>query len=274
VDWQEWPYCASLPAWAEDNADLGILVIAHSHDDDDALFVDDIVMHGWPASCPPTRSTVFTEDFDPCPVTSPIPSGWNGWTITGTGPGSGPECATVCSGGTPGGARVRNDEWTMSHVVDTSTLDGDVRLCFDVGDDNSDQDEWIEVSFMTGSTWWSAWYWENEWGPDGDCRRVCLNLSDLDPFAARNRSLQIRFTLSSSNTDEHVFIDDIVVDGAVYCDGSGSVSTGAITDTGGGSYSFDMSDDAGVPLGGYAICSWDTPPDPIFGWAGTWFMLP
>ncbi len=71
-----------------------------------------------------------------------------------------------------------------------------------------------------------------------------------------------------------MFIDDIVVDGAVYCDGSGSVSTSTMTDTGGGGYSFDLSDDAGVPMGAYAVCSWDTPPVPITGRDGTWFTRP
>ncbi|MBW2263696.1 MAG: hypothetical protein JRG91_17165 [Deltaproteobacteria bacterium] len=271
----EWPYCVDLSTtwpWVENIPDLTIMFIAHSHDDRDVLFLDDIVLRGWSSTCTPTRSVAFTENFDPCPGSSPIPDGWNGWTITG----GGPLCLDVCTGGSAGGAVVNDDQWTMTHAVDTSGLDGDVRLCFDVGDFNSDWNEWISVQFDTGtgSGFVEAWYWENEWGTDGACSNVCLHLSDMDEDAARNPNLQIRFQLSSNQPGEVVFIDDIVVDGAVYCDGTGSVSTSTMTDTGGGGYSFDLSDDAGVPMGAYAVCSWDTPPTPITGWDGTWFTSP
>jgi hypothetical protein len=270
----EWPYCVSLPSWAADNPDLTLMFIAHSHDDDDALFLDDIVVRGWSSGCAPSRSVVFQEDFEPCPVVVPIPNGWTGWSILGTGPGSGPICQNVCTVGSPGGAVVRNDQWVMTHDVDTSTVDGDVRLCFEVGDSNADWNEWITVAFEAGSGWQDVWYWENDWGTDGACSRVCANLSDVNRHAARNPNLQIGFTLNSNDPTELVFIDDIVVDGAVYCNGTGSVSASAPTDLGGGTYSFDLSDDTGTPMGAYAVCSWDTPPAPITGWDGTWFQSP
>ena len=96
----------------------------------------------------------------------------------------------------------------------------------------------------------------------------------MDEDAARNPNLQIRFQLSSNQPGEAVFIDDIVVDGAVYCDGTGSVSTSTPSYTGGGSYSFDLSDDAGVPMGAYAVCTWDSATPPVIGAGGTWFTSP
>jgi hypothetical protein len=274
VDFVEWPYCVDLSAtwpWVEDNANLTLLFIAHSHDDNDVLFLDDVVLRGWSDTCTPTRTTVFTEDFDPCPGTDPIPDGWNGWSIVG-----GPSCDSVCTGGSAGGAVSSSGTWTMTHGVDTSTIDGDVTLCFDVGDDDSDGNEYIQVLFdaADGSGWQEAWYWEDEWGTDGACRRVCLHLSDIDRDAARNPDLRIRFEVYSDSSSRLVFIDDVVVDGAVYCDGSGSVGTSSLTERSGGNYDFALSDDAGVPMGAYAVCTWDTATPPVTGAGGTRFLSP
>jgi hypothetical protein len=208
-------------------------------------------------------------------MASPIPDGWNGWSITGLGGfgGSGPICGNWCSGNT-GGAQVNDDEWIMVHAVDASTLDGDVRLCFDVGDNWADWNEWIHVSFDAGTGWQEAWYWENELGADGTCRRVCLNLSDIDPDVDNNPNLLIRFWLSSNTWNERMFIDDIEVDGAVYCTASPNVSLTSIVDVGSGNYTFDIVDDAGVPLAAWVTCSWDTPPVPVSDRDWTWFQSP
>jgi hypothetical protein len=272
VDTEEYPYCATLPGWAENNPDVTLKFIAHSENDGEALYLDDIVVRGRSSVCAETRSTVFTEDFDPCPGSDPIPNGWNGWTVSLLR-GSGPECGSWCSGGT-GGARTSNDEWYMIHSVDASTLDGDVRLCFDVGDDTSDWNEWIEVSFNTGTGWQEAWYWENELGTDGSCRRICVNLTDLDPDANNNPNLQIMFWLSSNVWSEQMFIDDIEVDGAVYCAATGKVSLSPVVDVGGGGYTFDIENDTGLPLGVWVDCSWDSPPTPISDSDMTRFISP
>ncbi|MBW2264111.1 MAG: hypothetical protein JRG91_19275, partial [Deltaproteobacteria bacterium] len=203
-----------------------------------------------------------------------IPSGWNGWSVTSDG--GGPFCQDRCTGLGPGSATAIDEIWTMTHDVDASGLDGDVRLCFDVGAEGSDGSEYIQVTFDTddGTGFQEAWYWEDEWGPDGACRRVCLHLTDIDPAAARNPDLRIRFEMRSDASDRYVFIDDIVVDGAVYCDGTGSVSTTSLTEAGSGSYDFLLSDDAGVPMGAYAVCTWDTATPPVIGAGGTWFTSP
>jgi hypothetical protein len=259
--------------WVEDNADLTILFIAHSHDDNDVLFLDDVVLRGWSDACTPTRTTVFTEDFDPCPGAT-IPDGWNGWSVSSDG--SGPFCGDRCTGGTSGSATAIDEIWTMTHDVDASGLDGDVRLCFDVGDDDTDGSEYVQVLFDAddGSGWQEAWYWEDEWGTDGTCRRVCLHLTDIDRDAARNPDLRIRFEVRSDSSSRYVFIDDIVVDGAVYCDGSGSASTSSLTERSGGNYDFTLSDDAVVPMGAYVVCTWDTATPPVTGAGGTRFLSP
>jgi hypothetical protein len=265
---REWPHCVALPSWAADNTALVLRFIMHSHDDDDRLYLDDVVVRGWPAGCTPSRTAVLEEDFDPC--TSIIGDGWNGWSVTGS-----PDCSDTCTGGSPGAARASDETWTLSRTVDTSTLGTDVRLCFDAGDtDAVSSSEQIQVEIDTGTGWQEAWYWERDWGASGECERVCLNLSDIDPSSARNPSLQIRFTVQSGNTDSYVYIDDIVLDGAAFCDGAGSASVGVVADAGGGSYTFDLVDDAGIPMWADVTCSWDDPPDPVVGSDGTAFTSP
>jgi hypothetical protein len=275
VDDQEWPYCAFLPSWAENNPGVVLTFIGHSNSNNQAMFLDDVVIKGWSSSCTPSRAVAMNEDFEPCPGSNPIPDGWNGWDVS-TSAGSGPYCVDVCAGGSPGGAMADNGTWTMVRAVDTSGLDGDVRLCFDVGDNHADWNETILVSFDSGNAlgWQTAWYWENEWGTDASCSRVCLELSAIDQSVAKNPNLQIRFRIASNQGSEQVFIDDIVLDGAVYCDGSSRMTVGALTDTGGGSYAVQFSNDVGLPMGAQLTCSWDTPVDPIEGWDLTWFTAP
>ncbi len=261
----EWPSCVTLPGWAADNPALVLRFVMHSHDDDDRLYLDDVVVRGWPSACTPSRSVALEEDFDPC--TSILGDGWNGWTVTGA-----PDCRDMCTGGSPGAARANNETWSLSRTVDASSLDGDVRLCFAAGDlgalSSSDR---IQVELDAGSGWREAWYWERNWVTGGSCTEICLNLTDLDPASARNPGLRIRFTVQSSDIDSYVYIDDIVLDGAVFCDGTGSAGAGAVSDVGGGSYSLDLSDTAGTQMWAELICSWDSPPAPVTGSGGTWF---
>jgi hypothetical protein len=258
----EWPVCVDLPGWAADNPDLELTFVMHSHDNNDAVYLDDILVRGWPLSCTPSRIVAFEEDFEPCAPSDPIADGWNGWAVTGTG---GPACEDRCTGGSAGGASVLDGQWTMTHAVDASALQTDVRLCFDVGGDRCNAGEMILVSFDAGdgTGLQEAWYWEQEWGPDGTCQRVCVLLSEIDPDVLGEPSLLISFQLTSDDGDRWVFIDDVVVDGAGRCDGAGVVDVGAISDGGSGDYSFDLTDIAGGPAPVWVTCSWDSPTPPV-----------
>jgi hypothetical protein len=257
----EWPSCVTLPAWAEGNAALTLRFIMHSNDGGDRLYLDDVTVHGLPSACAPTRAVAFAEDFDPCTAT--IADGWNGWSVTGI-----PSCSDVCTGA--GGAVASEETWLMTHAVDASGLGSDVRLCFDLGDSGFGSGMYMRVSMDTGSGFQDIWYWSDNM-VYGSCSRVCLRLSDIDPAAARNPGLSIRFELHSGDSDERVFIDDVVVDGAVGCTGPGTASTGTITDTGGGSYSFDLTDDAGTQLSARVTCTWGSEPHTVSGSDSTLF---
>ena len=62
-----------------------------------------------------------------------------------------------------------------------------------------------------------------------------------------------------------MFFDDVVVDGAGRCEGTGVVDVETISDDGAGSYSVDLTDAAGGPAPTWVTCSWDSPPAAIEG---------
>lgn len=268
-DGLERPFCATLPAWTADNPALVVTFIAHSENAGEALFLDDVVVRGWSSSCTPSRTTLFTEDFSTCSTGSDIADGWNGWSVTAAAATL--QCLTECSSNVALGMR---SAVTMSHAVDTTAVDGDVRLCFDVGDRAADAGEWITVSFDAGTGWQEAWRWDDDLGTDGSCASVCVVLSDIDPAVALNPDLVIRFELVSNHVNDHLYIDDVLVDGATFCPAGSAASISGLADLGGGSYSFDLVDDAAAPMGAAARCSWDTPPELVAGLDTTWFRAP
>jgi hypothetical protein len=265
---QEWPFCARLPSWAEDNPAVLLTFIAHSENAGEALFLDDVVVRGWPSTCTPTRSTLFTEDFSSCSGTT-IPDGWNGWSISSTG--GDPGCVNKCGSDV---ALVDGETTTFSHTVDTTGADTDVRLCFDVGDHWTESDAWMTVSLDAGSGWQEVWHWESDWGPDDSCTRICMSLSDVNSAVAGITGLEIRFELSTSHHLHDLYIDNVLVDGASFCPARSEASVSGLTDLGGGSYSLDLVDDAGSQMLALAHCSWDTPPEPVEDTDGTWFQSP
>jgi hypothetical protein len=263
----EWPYCRSLPAWASDNPALELEFVAHSEGAGKMLALDDVVVRGWPTACTCTRVALLEEDFSGCTAGSDIVDGWNGWTVTGEIGNL--TCEPACSSGN--GARVRRGNAGLSRTVDTTAACGDVRLCVDVGDRNADDGESIAILFDAGSGWQEAWRWEDDWGADGTCSRVCIVLTDLDPAAAGNPALGVRIDLASNHNLDHVLVDGIVVDGALPCPAGSAASVRGLTDESGGSYSLELVDDAGTLMSAFAICSWDEPDEPVEGSDGTVF---
>ena len=247
-----YPYCISLPSWASNNTSLKITFIAHSDNSGDILYLDDISLRGWLASCPPTVQTVFREDFTGCP--SSIPDGWNGWRVVGN-----PQCATPVCPSSSEGVFSWSDSWSMERTIDTSLLSGNVILCFDSGDFLSDLDSRVSVEFDTGkgSGWQTAWLQTGDLGPDRECRTNCVNLSNINNDVNGNPNLKIRFSVSSLSGG-NIVIDNIVVSGSVYCDATGIVSISSLSETTPATYMFNVTDVSGTPLDAFIECSWGT----------------
>ena len=248
-----YPLCASLPAWAGNNSNLEITIIIHSETNNHALYLDDVVVKGWISTCSPNTLTIFSENFSGCPG-GVIPDNWNGWAVTGS-----PACpGTWNCGGSGNSAQSSGNRWVITRNVDTSAVDGDVILCFSIGDTAAGAGDSVLVEFDSGDGggWKTAWSQMGNLGGDGTCGRICVDLSLLDSGVAMNPSVGLRFTVETA-AGHQINLDDISLSGAVYCNAGGIVSIGAVSDNGGGFYSFSVSDTFGKQLSTRISCIWD-----------------
>jgi hypothetical protein len=114
------------------------------------------------------------------------------------------------------------------------------------------------VQFDTGGGWQDLWGQSGDAGSDGMCKNICVNLSNIDPAVNRHPALKIRLVMNSAI--DVIAVDDIILRGAQFCDGTGTVTLGAYTDNSDGTYTFTALDVPGDQLNADILCSWDTPP--------------
>jgi hypothetical protein len=244
-------YCVDLPAWTEGQPDITLMFVLHSNDDDDEMFLDNIVLRGWGGGCSPDLVTVLDEDFD-----TPSECDTTGWSFSNSN--------WVCPGfsctNQPGwspGIEADEEAFDMETTVDATELDGEVTVCFQLGyDDTTGNDELI-LDFDAGSGWTEAWSQTDTMGPNDRCRLICVNLSDIDPAVNNNPALGIRFRFDSSNGE--IIVYGVIVAGARYCPAGPAVVSlsSPPSDDGGGDYGFTATDTYGEQLDADITCVWD-----------------
>ncbi len=246
--------CAPVPDWANGSPDVTLTIIAHSGDNQLSLLLDNISIRAWNDTCTPGYLNALTADFTGCP--DPLTDGWGGWTVTGT-----VNCAAGAFDCPDASERLSVDGNTadIQTTVDTTGLTGDVWLCFFFGDDGAGTRRSLDVQISTnGVDWTDAWNFSGDQGPDQSCGEVCVNLTDLDPAAAENPALGLRFAMYSSQ--DPLYLDHITVRGAEICDAAGVSELGAFGDNADGTYTFTARDTAGIPIDVDITCTWDDPP--------------
>ncbi len=198
-------YCEKLPAWSADQAHLTFSFVMHSNSDDQQVFLDNIEIFGWGGGCASQSQIVFKDNFDGCDL-----SNWN--VTAGT-----PECPgdDQCSGS--GNLQVENDSWTVeAGGIDASDLDERVTLCFTVGDyDANSVGDFIDVDVFDGRDWLDAWRLDGNFGSNGDCFEVCVNLSAIYPAVNNNPNLGIRIAAGSDDDGDKIMLDDVVLKGLI-----------------------------------------------------------
>lgn len=254
--------CADLPAWASNNPNLTVTLVAH----DDAahgaypmevrrMFLDNVLLFGRDAACPTPRVDVFREDFAGCP--DPIPEGFHGWSIVEGAPRCAP-AGGACSGRGEG-ALVQGAEWALRRVVDTSTLSGAVQACFFVGHvaaNDTTESVAVSIDVGDGAGWRRAGRGSLYRAPDSQCQEICFNLSAVHPAAAHNPALGLRVELASTAAGIATMIDDIRISGRQSCADDALVSTGPVTAAGTGA--FDVAITRGAqPVTAQLTCTWD-----------------
>lgn len=157
-------------------------------------------------------TSLVLDDFEGCPPLADL--GWQG-SLNGTNcPAPGrlgpdpdrPESQLV----------ITNASFAAERWVDTTDFDS-VRLCFDLAHEDSLEPSILAVELNAAGVWAEAWssvvlpFVEESW------RNVCLDLAALEPLAAGNPVLGVRFVPHSGRDgqqqlDRDLYLDNVAID--------------------------------------------------------------
>jgi hypothetical protein len=255
-------YCRELPAWTANDAALSFTFIMHSDSDDHKVFLDNIEIFGWGGGCASQSRIVFQDNFDGCDY-----SKWNLSVGTPTCPGD-----DQCDGS--GNLWAEHDSWTIeADGIDASDLDERVSLCFTVGDhDANSAGDFVDVDFFDGRDWLDAWHLDGNFGSNGECFEVCVDLSAIDPLVNNNPDLGIRIGAGSDDNDDIIMIDDVILKGRVRRPAAcGRLSLTQPSEESAGEYHFILTDSNSSQLTAVVECGLDRRPDKK-GSDTVWFM--
>ncbi|HUU00415.1 MAG TPA: MopE-related protein [Myxococcota bacterium] len=215
-------HCVDLASWGFSEPLLRLDLWTHSENPGDSWIIDNISLVAGYQNCQPTTRLVFEEHFDSCPLN--LSDGYNGWTIVGNQV----RCESYrCVND---GLHNDQDSWAIEHAVDTSALAGPVNLCWTMGGEPN-TDALVAVEFNTGTGWQPAYSSSAGLTLQDECLMMCIDLASIDPAAASNPDLLIRFTVDSLNN--YVLLDDITVGGDARCDSANTLQTSPITEQAG-----------------------------------------
>lgn len=136
-------------------------------------------------------------------------SGLGGWTVTGDTP--------VCPGGTIGGLEADADTFNItSPAIDTTGL-SNIWVSFEYAEDAATANEIMESWFsVDGGTTWERFFFISSGAAtstDNEYLDYRASLSGLDPAVENNPDLRLKFGLTSSNSADELFINNIEVSG-------------------------------------------------------------
>ncbi|MBI5162211.1 MAG: hypothetical protein HY996_12495 [Micrococcales bacterium] len=154
-------------------------------------------------------TTLVREDFAGCPAL-----GGRGWTVAGA-----PACPTDAGlppapGSASDALESEQSSFTLTRRFDTTGLDH-VRLCFDAADRAAGANDTIEVRIDSDGSFDAihTLIGGPVAGVDDLWVTTCLALEDLEPAAADNPDLGVRFAVATSGADDNVYLDSIVLEG-------------------------------------------------------------
>jgi hypothetical protein len=256
--------CHDLPAAVFGWAQTRLTVWMHSNTAAHAWFLDNLWVTAQYAGCTPTTVVAFSEDFEGCPAT--IADGFNGWSVV---QGS-PRCLATACGSDGLEALPADGAWSIEHTVDTSALSGAVYLCWVEGDESGSIAD-FHVEFDAGTEWKPVYRNQDNQIFGATCAQNCRELTAVDPAAAQNPALKIRFSLEATNNA--VMLDDISVSGPKRCDAAGTVQSGAVTPSA-SDYDINVTNSGGTPCLVQLECDWGGVDPPVTASDSFRFTLP
>jgi len=240
-------YCADLPGWAAGSPDTMLTFVMHSDGAGESLYLDNISVRAWGGGCARDVVSLLDDDFAGCDTSA--------WTVTGATTCTGSGCSN--QGGWEPGVYGDGGAFDLQTNLDASAADGEVTVCLRIGNDQPGAGDSLTLSYDAGGGFQTAWQQDDSLGTDGTCREVCVNLSDQDPAVNNRASLGIRVAVDS---DGAMGLFGVTISAAQFCDATAAVvAVGSpLTDDGGGSYSFDVTDAHGEQLTATVRCELNT----------------
>ncbi len=242
-------HCVDLPAWAAGSGSVTLTFILHSNQSTDYLFLKNIALKGWVGGCSPNMPTALQEDFTACDTSA--------WTLSGgthicnpVGCGNHPTWAPGIFGdGAP---------FSMETTVDASSLDTEVTACIRFGSLQAAPGDGITLEYDAGGGYQTAWAQEAPLGVDGECREVCVNLSDRDPAVNNHPALGLRIGVTSAGG---IGVFGVQLTGAQNCLlDTTAISFSPFTGDGAGNYDFTATNLTGSSLDATVTCRWNQDP--------------
>jgi len=241
--------CVDLPAWAAGGGSVTVTFLMHSSQSSDYLFVDNIALKGWVGGCTPATTTALDESFTACDTSA--------WTFSGGTQICNP---AGCSNqpAWPPGIFGNGAPFLMDTTVDASALDTEVTACLRFGAVAPAAGDRIELRYDAGAGYQIAWYQDAPLGVDGECREVCVNLSDRDPAVNNHPALGLRIGVTSAGA---IGVFGVTVAGARSCPLDATViSFSPFTGDGSGNYDFTATNLNGISLDATITCQWNQDP--------------
>ena len=249
--------------WESDNPDLQLTFVGYSSNDDDRLFLDNIELHGYPIASPRTLVDVFSDDFAGC--VSELQDGYNGWSVTGVVECPGfAECAASIPNYNGTVIEVDDHDAVLERTVDAGLLDDDVKVCFWSGEDSSDNNEGITVSFepWAGAGWVTVYDNQIDMGPLG-CRQHCINLSLIDPAVNSSPTLGLRINLDSDSNARSVALAMVKIRGSLLESGGSVFTFGGFDTSTDEQVSFDVDPQTTDDMTARVECRWTPAGDQV-----------
>ena len=109
------------------------------------------------------------------------------------------------------------------------------------------------VEFDAGTGWQTAYWNAGNIMYGAGCDQICRDLAALDPAAAGNPALKVRFHAEGSAGA--IFVDDISVSGPERCDATGLLQSGAVTPAA-NDYTVNVGSPGGTPYLVMLECDW------------------
>jgi concanavalin A-like lectin/glucanase superfamily protein/uncharacterized protein DUF2341 len=257
-------YCFDLPAWAADNSNLVVKFFLHSNDNNNRIYLDNISLSGWAGGCAKDIIPLLDDDFNDgggnCDLSN--------WTITGTYTNCpGFDCDPPNGGWSPG-IEADGSSFIMTTTVNAVDIDGEIEVCFKIGNDGANDGNSITLLYDAGSGPKIAWSQSGRLGHDKVCHEVCVDLSEIDALGETNNNPSLDISLGVTSADHKVDIYGVTITGAQYCQVDDSVVLlSTPVGDGLGNYDFTASDEYGNQLAADITCVWE--PDSVLNDSAT-----